>query len=64
MYLTFLFQREESYEKLHKDQTRQDKRMKALKERIKKGDRGKSAKPEGAPEDEFLEDEEEGNEQP
>ena len=56
------FQREESYQRLHKDQTRQDKRIKALKERMKKGDRGKTAKASGAPEDEFLEDEEEGNE--
>ena len=30
---------------------------------MKKGDRGKTAKSSGAPEDEFLEDEEEGNEQ-
>ena len=30
---------------------------------MKKGDRGKTAKNSGAPEDEFLEDEEEGNEQ-
>ena len=30
---------------------------------MKKGDRGKTAKASGAPEDEFLEDEEEGNEQ-
>ena len=59
----YSFQREQSYEKLHKDQTRQDKRIKALKERMKKGDRGKTAKNSGAPEDEFLEDEEEGNEQ-
>ena len=40
---------------------RQDKRMKALKERIIKVDRGKSAKPARAPEDEFLENEEKGN---
>ena len=29
---------------------------------MKKGDRGKTAKASGTPEDEFLEDEEEGNE--
>ena len=55
------WQRENKCEELHKDQVRQEKRTKALKERLKKV-AGVSGANKDNNDDEFFEDEEEENE--
>ena len=59
---TFVFQRESDVEKLQQGQIRAEKRVKALKERMKKMTPGQAPGLGGPDPDEIFEDEEEGNE--
>ena len=59
---TFFFQRESDVEKLQQGQIRAEKRVKALKERMKKMTPGQAPGLGGPDPDEIFEDEEEGNE--
>ena len=59
---TLFFQRESDVEKLQQGQIRAEKRVKALKERMKKMTPGQAPGLGGPDPDEIFEDEEEGNE--
>ena len=59
---TLVFQRESDVEKLQQGQIRAEKRVKALKERMKNMTSGQAPGPRGPDPDEIFEDEEEGNE--
>ena len=60
--LLWFFQRESDVEKLQQGQIRAEKRVKALKERMKKMTPGQAPGLGGPDPDEIFEDEEEGNE--
>ena len=62
VFFTLIFQRESDVEKLQQGQIRAEKRVKALKERMKKMTPGQAPGLGGPDPDEIFEDEEEGNE--